>query len=291
MKASSFHPDAKRASPLIRLVVGFISVLAAVVIAQVLITALPVSKLLQNILLGLITPPVAIGTYYAFARFVERREPSELEPKAAAREVTLGVVMGALLFGALMAILAVLGSLSVTGSNDWSVLLVPFIGSVTSAFFEEILFRGVVFRILEEAVGSWLGLGISGLLFGGLHLINPNSTLLGAVAVMLEAGILLAACVMLTRRLWLAIGLHFAWNFMQSGVFGLAVSGNAARQGILQSSLSGPVWLTGGGFGPEASVVAVVLSLALSTWMITRAIAKGNLVKGLWIRVREQAAH
>lgn len=98
---------------------------------------------------------------------------------------------------------------------------------------------------------------MSGLIFGGLRLINPNATLMVALAVLLTAGTLLGACYMLTGRLWWSMGMHFAWNFMQSGVLGLAVSGNLARPGLFQSYLAGPAWLTGGEIGPEASLVAI----------------------------------
>lgn len=273
-------------SAAMRLVLGIALVLGAVVAAQLFITSLPVSKLWQNILLGIFTPPVAVGAYYVLVHFFERRNLAELARKYAVRELTLGIVMGVLLFCAVMAILTLSGSLQIHGTNGWSVMLVPFVGALTSAVFEEILFRGVLYRIVEEGLGSWLALLISGVIFGGLHLLNPNATWMGAMAVFLTAGVLLAACFMVTRRLWLPIGVHFAWNFTQSAVFGLAVSGNAARPGLLQSSLAGPNWLTGGEFGPEASVVTVILGLALGAVLIWRAALKGNLVPVPWARKR-----
>lgn len=265
-------------SPWVRLIVGIISVMVPVVIVQLLVVSLPVSKIWQNILLGLLTPPTAVGAYYAFVHYVERRSPTELEPAKAPGELLIGALMGALLFGAVMAGLALFGGLTISGTNSWSVMLIPFTGAVTSGVFEEILFRGVLYRLLEEALGSWPALLASGVVFGGLHLLNPNSTLTGAVAVFLTAGILLAACFVVTRRLWLPMGLHFAWNFAQSGIFGLAVSGNAARPGLLQASVSGPDWLTGGAFGPEASLVTVVLGLMLGALVMLRAIRRGQLV-------------
>jgi uncharacterized protein len=94
---------------------------------------------------------------------------------------------------------------------------------------------------------------ISGLVFGLLHVANPNATLLAGLAIAIEAGILLGGVYMLTRRLWLAMGLHLAWNLTQGGVYGVAVSGHA-MDGLLESALSGPAWLSGGAFGAEASV-------------------------------------
>lgn len=99
----------------------------------------------------------------------------------------------------------------------------------------------------------------------------------GAVAIVLEAGFLLNAAYCLTRRLWFVIGLHLAWNFMLSGVFGLPVSGIDAGGGFLQGTVSGPVWLTGGTFGPEGSVIAVVFGLGLGVFLLAKAQQRGNL--------------
>ncbi len=138
--------------------------------------------------------------------------------------------------------------------------------------------RGVVFRILEQWLGSWIALSISAALFGLLHLLNPGVSLLNAGAVMLEAGVLLAAAYMLTRRLWLCIGIHFAWNFTQGGVFSAAVSGGATT-GLLQAKLVGPVWLTGGAFGAEASVIAVLVCLTAGSVLLLAAHRRGRVIR------------
>jgi hypothetical protein len=85
-----------------------------------------------------------------------------------------------------------------------------------------------------------------------------------------EAGILLALAYVVTRRLWFAIGTHAAWNFTQGGIFGLAVSGHGS-EGLLIGRTSGPEWLTGGKFGPEASVISIVVCLAASGLLLLRA--------------------
>lgn len=69
-----------------------------------------------------------------------------------------------------------------------------------------------------------------------------------------DAAPFLAIAYTATRSLWLPIGLHFAWNFTESGVFGTAVSGADGEHGLLRTVLSGPEVLTGGTFGPEASL-------------------------------------
>jgi hypothetical protein len=114
-----------------------------------------------------------------------------------------------------------------------------------------------------------------------LHLLNPGATLLNAAAISIEAGVLLAAAYMLTRRLWLCIGTHIAWNFTQGGIFSVAVSGGE-NKGLLRSTLVGPDWLTGGTFGAEASVVALVVCFAAGIVLIVLAIKKRNVVPAFW---------
>jgi membrane protease YdiL (CAAX protease family) len=152
---------------------------------------------------------------------------------------------------------------------------------ILAGVLEEVLIRGIVFRILEQWLGSWVALGISAVIFGGLHLLNPGATLLNAAAISIEAGVLLAAAYMLTRRLWLCIGTHIAWNFTQGGIFSVAVSGGKSK-GLLQSRMIGPDWLTGGAFGAEASVVALALCLAAGMVLVALAIKKGNVVAPFW---------
>lgn len=265
--------------PLPRLIVGFLLVLIPVAIVQTVIVALPISKLWSSILLVVCTVPVAYGAYYVLAHFIERRAMTELSLSGAAEETAQGILIGALLLGAIMLILALVGSYKAVGTNGFSLLLRPFFLAVSSAVFEEILFRGVVFRIIERSLGSWIALAISAAIFGGLHLLNQNATLIGAVAIIVTAGITLGGAFMLTRRLWLPMGIHFAWNFTQSGVFGSAVSGNPA-QGLLRSSLTGPSWLTGGAFGIEASIVTVIIGAAVGIFFLWRARKKSNIIQG-----------
>lgn len=125
---------------------------------------------------------------------------------------------------------------------------------------------------------------ISAAIFGGLHLLNENATVFGAIAVMLQAGLMLGAAFMATRRLWLPIGIHFAWNFMQSGLFGIAVSGTKAQDGLFKSSLTGPDILTGGSFGVEGSIVTIALGLALSIYFLWLAQMRENIIAPPWRR-------
>ena len=270
--------------PSTQILLALLMVILPVVVEQLIVTSLPLSRLWKNILLCLLTLPVVYWTYYAYVRYFEKRTLTELSSAGALRELAQGTLVGALLFGGTVGILALLGLFRITGTGSAAVVIIPLAGSMISGFFEEVLFRGILFRIIEQSLGSWLALLISGAIFGALHLLNEHATLIGAVSVMFEAGIMLAAAYMLTRRLWFAIGIHFAWNFTQSGIFGIAVSGNEPMTGILQSTLSGPEWISGGAFGAEASIVAVVLCVALGIYFVYRAGTKGNIIQPYWKR-------
>ena len=236
-----------------------------------------------SVLAALVAAAVTLLAYVGFVRLLERRPVRELALPGAAREFLAGVALGALLFSVTIGVIALLGHYHVTGANPWTVILPVLAISITSGIGEELLFRGLVFRILEETLGSLWALAISGLIFGLLHLANPNATLQAGLAIAIEAGLLLGAVYMLTRRLWLAMGLHLAWNLTQGGVYGVAVSGNE-MQGLLESTLSGPAWLSGGAFGAEASVVAVVVCLALSAVVLWRVRQRGQWVAPFWAR-------
>ena len=224
------------------------------------------------------------AAYALYVRLVERRALHEFGRAGALQELAAGLLIGAGLFSAALGVLALLGGYRITGvRDDWGVVLLPLCVSVAAAVIEEILLRGVLFRLLEASLGSWIALAISAAVFGVGHLANPNASPFAALAIALEAGVLLAAAFMLTRRLWLAIGIHAAWNFTQSGIFSVPTSG-IPMNGLFIGSLSGPQWLTGGAFGAEASVVAVVLCGAAGAVMLVLAARRGHFVAPPWRR-------
>ncbi len=230
---------------------------------------------------ALLLTAVVLGAYWLYVRIMEKRAVTELSGERAVRELVLGLALGAVLFSVTVAILRALGVFKITGNNGWQIMLAILPASILSGVLEEILIRGIVFRILEKSLGSWIALGISAAIFGLLHLFNPGATLLNAAAISIEAGVLLAAAYMLTRRLWFCIGIHIAWNFTQGGIFSVAVSGGQSK-GLLQSKMVGPDWLTGGIFGAEASVVALVVCAAAGIFLITVAVRKGQVLAPFW---------
>lgn len=239
--------------------------------------------LLGALLSSLVACGLGVAVYATYVRRIERRPVSELTLPGAGRELGSGLVLGAALFAMAIGTLAVLGNYTVQGRHDLSIVAIPLVAAVGTAFIEEIVFRGIVFRIVEGALGTWIALVLSSAIFGLLHLVNPHATLQGAVAIVFEAGVMLAAAYLLTRRLWLPIGIHAGWNFTQGGIFGVSVSGQPSG-GLLDGTLSGPEWLSGGVFGVEASIVAVILGIALGTTLLVMAWRRGRFIAPYWRR-------
>jgi membrane protease YdiL (CAAX protease family) len=235
--------------------------------------ASPLSQLLRPLLVT----ALSLAAYCGYVRLVERRRPAELAVAGAWAESGAGLLIGALAFGLVMTILAASGAYQVEGHNRWAELALNVPRFVQGAVTEEILFRAILFRILEQRFGSSAALLASALLFGALHLSNPAATLFNAAAIAIEAGLMLAAAYMLTGRLWLCIAIHFAWNFVQGPVCSVAVSGYA-QQGFLIGRLDGPDWLTGGSFGAEASLAAVAVCTVSGVVLLTLARDAGRFV-------------
>ena len=97
---------------------------------------------------------------------------------------------------------------------------------------------------------------------------------------------LLGAAYMLTRRLWMSIGFHMSWNYTQSGIFSGIVSGGDSDPGLIRSTIEGPVALTGGSFGLEASLIAFLLCTTTGVVLLIMAVRRGNVVPPSWQRHR-----
>ncbi|HEX5259225.1 MAG TPA: type II CAAX endopeptidase family protein, partial [Sphingomicrobium sp.] len=173
------------------------------------------------------------------------------------KNLLLGLGAGLGIFSLAVAIAAALGVYHLNGEGDFTGLVPALIASALfPAVNEELLFRGILFRWIEEFGGSWAALLVTSILFGCAHLLNPHASPIAAVGIAFEAGVMLGAAYMLTRSLWLPMGLHAAWNFAQGEIYDIPVSGLPAH-GLLNARLSGPPLLTGNGFGLEASIIAI----------------------------------
>jgi len=204
-------------------------------------------------------------------------------------ETARGFLLGALLLTLVTGVLALTGSYELLGwapvpegttRASWlarAVLIFLAVG-----IFEEVLFRGILFRQLEQAIGTWLAIVASALFFGLGHRGNPGATWVSGLAIALEAGALLAASYVATRSLWMPIGLHWSWNLFEGPVWGSPVSGYPLPV-LANARFPGPALLTGGAFGPEAGLPALLFGVALGTWFLVMAVRRGQIVTPAWM--------
>ena len=260
--------------PLARMLAASLAIFLALALSFALMEALlPKDRLVAwpNLVAAL---ACAMG-YWAYANRVERREVNELGGSGALAEWTRGAGLGVVLGLLTLAPLGGLGVYRIEGSGDAFPLLKQIPEMLLVSVFEELLIRGVIFRIAENAWGSRRALVLSTVVFVAAHL--PGEISLMGVLVTAAASLAFTAAYQLSRRLWLPMGMHFAWNYLFSAVFSVPVSGHAAK-GWLHGSMSGPDWLSGGAYGVEASATALLVWAVAAMLLLRRAYARGQFV-------------
>jgi len=230
---------------------------------------------------------VGLG-YGAFAwcvRRFEKRQPTEIALAGAPLAVGAGTLVGMGIVLASVAVIGFAGGLSIVRSGEPLFAIAALASAATAACMEELVVRGVVLRTLEHWFGTWLALAATAALFGALHLANPGATWISALTVALTGGLVLGLAYVATRRLWLAVGLHFGVNAAQGALLGLPVSGSSTH-GFFATTVTGPDALTGGAFGVEASVTVLVVALGVAFVLARRALRSGQVLPPLWSRAR-----
>lgn len=221
--------------------------------------------------------------YKSYTKYVEKRKALELNPKHLWFEFGSGFVisMGVVCF--MVVLMTLLGYYSISSFNSPSVLADRTGVYLMASFMEELVFRVILFKLVEEFAGSWIAIVVQGLLFGFAHLGNENATLWTSLSLVISDSILFGAAYMLTRRIWLIWGMHFSWNFFQEGIFGMPNSG-FQRDGLIKPIIDGPVWITGGKFGIEASVISIFILFIIGLIILKKAIEYKQLVLPVWVR-------
>ncbi|WDF59889.1 type II CAAX endopeptidase family protein [Flavobacterium sp. KACC 22758] len=266
--------------PIVKIVLALLTFMTVVIIGQQIAVKLlaltPLEKDYRNLLKGLFVSFSCIFSYILFFKKYDKRAITEFSVNGLAKNLTIGILIGFVLQSFTILVMYLNGNYSVVNINPVSFILIPFAIMFTVAIIEEILVRGIIFRILEEKLGSYISLTISSVLFGIFHLANPHGTLISGICIT-TAGFMLGAAFIYSRNLWMPIALHFAWNFTQSGIFGAITSGNEKTSSLLEAKIQGPEFITGGEFGPEGSIQAIVFC-ALGTILLLALSQKQNKI-------------
>ncbi|MBN1815124.1 MAG: CPBP family intramembrane metalloprotease [Anaerolineae bacterium] len=200
---------------------------------------------------------------WAFCRFVDRGslEALGLQKRGWLARLAAGWAFGAFLILIVFGILMAGGWISIE-SATWQPLelAAAVLGAVVVGFNEELAFRGYIMQRLSRSWGLALAVVGSSILFGLVHIFNPDASLLGILSVSLS-GLLYALAYLLTGSLWLPMGLHMSWNLVQMHILGFPGSGHVGTS-IMRSVTHGPELVTGGSFGPEGGIIVIGVTLA-----------------------------
>ncbi len=275
-------------NPFVRIVSGLLVCFAVFIIMQnmaaKLLSLTGLDKDFRNLFKGIMASVAVIIAYKFLYRKIENRSVTEMSLQGIAKNLLLGTLIGVVLQSLTVLVIYLNDGFQVDAVNPVSFIIIPFTVAFTVAIFEEILIRGILFRIIEEKLGSYIALIISAIIFGGLHLINSNSSLVSATCIAIEAGLLLGAAYIYTRNLSFPIAIHFAWNFMQSGIFGAITSGNEQTNSLFTTKITGPTLITGGAFGPEGTIQAILFCLIATIIFMYLNVKRNKLIKPYWKR-------
>ncbi len=274
--------------PLTKIIIGFFIVAGfagatGAGLGKLLENALS-NKDLSGLISAVISSAVGIACYWAIFKLYEKRKITEIGTQGIGRNLLTGIALGFTLMSLTILVIYLSGDYKIVALNAITHLLPAFAMAISSAILEEILFRGILFRIVEEKLGSYISLLISALIFGLLHLMNPNSSLLIGIGLAIQAGLLLGVLYMYSRNLWLPIAVHFAWNFTLGGIWGAPVSGVSLEKTLITSTFQGNELITGGSFGSEGSVQATLFCLIATTVFFVLCKKQNKIQKPFWAK-------
>jgi len=216
-----------------------------------------------TILEGLFYLGATLLLTWAFCQFLDRSSLSSLGLNKCGWFAYLGagLGLGGFLILLAFALLWLGGWATIEPSDAWQspAFLASLFTWTIISLVEEISFRGYILQGLIRAWGTPAAVMVSSLLFGAVHSLNPNASLLG-VLVISGAGAMLAVAYLVSNSLWLPIGLHIGWNLVEIHMLGFPGSGHT-EPALLHTLTNGPEWLTGGAFGPEGGVLVLLVEL------------------------------
>jgi uncharacterized protein len=220
--------------------------------------------------------------YTILFRFYERRKISELSANNLLFNATTGILIGLVLQALIIYVMYLNKDFRIISVNRFSDVLPYLFFWMAAATTAEILFLGIIFRITEEKLGSWLALILFAIIFGALHFFTPNGNLVASFAIAMHAGFLLGAAYIYSRNLWFPIAIHFAWDFAQTRIFGATVNGSIMDKSLLTTRIEGSRIITGGYFGPHGSLQGGLFCLIVGALFMMLSLKQHKIMKPYW---------
>lgn len=227
-----------------------------------------------------------IAVYSFLVRKLEHRQVHETALRSAAPALLSGLIIGSGLIAAAYLVLYALGVADFRPGTGLTGLTTAILKPAVIGTLEELVFRVILFRVLQNMVGTLAAVVVSASLFGFAHLGNPGATPIAVAFLTVEMGVFFALVYAFTQNLWVVAASHMSWNFTLGFIFGSDVSGLESTSGLILTTFKGPALLTGGSFGPEGSVITLGVSLIailVTVWLI----ARGHLWQPAKFELRE----
>jgi CAAX amino terminal protease family. len=205
---------------------------------------------------------------YAFKKYLERfaKETVRLSLFGNAHKIFVGFIISTLFISVTIVCLFINKQyhvLSVNFSLESQFAWLSF--CLLIAVIEEIIFRGIIFRQVSDCWNIKIGLIASALVFGILHIFNKDATLWSSLAIAINGGWLYAIAYAYHQTIWVPIGMHWAWNYLEGGIFGYEISGiTQAGIPLITAKITGPALLTGGNYGLVSSIITIATGIGIS---------------------------
>lgn len=268
--------------PIIKIIAGITICMGTMIlvknyISQPILYRLIDSKILADTIKNCIGFVILLVSYYLFSKYYERKTPEELSAKYLPKEMLGGFALGFLTISISIFVLYLLGCYKIISISASHYSLKLFTLLLVAAFIEDLLTRGLIIRVLEKWLGTYLTLFIA-MLLETTHVFNDNSTLFGFFTD-LAWGFTMALLFIYTKRIWLPFFFHLGWNFAQP-FYGSNLTGLDDMGTIIQSKFEGPALITGGAVGIEGSVFTGIFLLTIGAILFYRIKKEGKIIKG-----------
>lgn len=225
---------------------------------------------------------IATAGYIFVFRIYEKRRINELSAASFFNNAIMGFFIGVILQSLFILIIYLAETFLVVHINAISVLISPFAFALTAGFVAEIIFIGIIFRLLEQQTGTLIALFGFITLFAVLHINVKGATVISIGATAMQAGLMLPAAYVYSRNLWLPIFLHFGWDFAEPGIFGGINPSSSLTEGLLTSKIAGSSLLTGVDTGPQGSLSSLLLCFITGLIFLLLAKRKKYFIKPYW---------
>jgi len=267
--------------PITRIIIGLLVVVPITIVFKNYITKpllgfiFSEDTVIKEVIQHLVSIITMVLLYYYTYKIIEKRSITELNFRK--NYALLGLFLGIFSISIMIAVFYILGYYRITGINN-NFSMPRYIAHIfVAAMWEEIMFRVIAYRILEEWLGTIWGLILSVIVFGGMHYLNDDPNLLSVLSAT-SGGLLMGILYTYRKNIWLIVFYHFGWNMTQL-LWGCNLSGNNDIEQFLTIQLNGPTILTGGILGIENSIFVFIICTILFSYFLKKSFKNGGFVR------------